>query len=62
MKAKFKGKLSKCRNRDKAKKMYVYGGNRTRVKTVLNGCLSAIARGKVKKSKLIASYKWSAVD
>ena len=41
--------------------MYVYLGNRTRVKTVLNGCLSAFAIGTVKKPKLIASYKWSAL-
>ena len=42
--------------------MYVYRGNRTRVRAVLNGCFSEIARGTVKESKLIASYKRSAVD
>ena len=37
-------------------------GNRTRVKAVLNGCLSPFARGIVEMSKLDVSYKWSAVD
>ena len=42
--------------------MYVCRENRTRVNAVLIGCLSAFARGTVKMSKLIASYKWNAVE